>query len=68
MTKKAVRNGRALVGYSAIMMKDARANTMSTLSEQLVDSLTWDCGKELSAHAQLRSSRISVFVAYPQPT
>lgn len=33
-------------------MKDALATSMSTLPEQLRRSLTWDRGKELSAHTQ----------------
>ena len=46
-----VKNGPALAGYGAITMKDALSATMTTLPEQLRRSLTWDRGKELSAHA-----------------
>jgi hypothetical protein len=35
-------------------MKDALASTMTTLPEQLRRSLTWDRGKELSAHAAFK--------------
>jgi IS30 family transposase len=49
------------------MMKNAFANTMSTLPEQLARSLTWDRCKELSAHAQFKVERgIPVFFTDPQ--
>ncbi len=55
-----------LAGFGAIPMKNALANTMSTLPEHLVRSLTWDRGKEMSAHAQFRvETGIPVF-ADPQ--
>ena len=50
--KHTPKNGPALAGYGAITMKDALASTITTLPEQLLRSLTWDRGKELSAHAQ----------------
>ena len=47
-------------------MKNALASTMSTLPEQLRRSLTWDRGKELSAHAQFKvETGIPVFFADP---
>lgn len=65
--KHSVKNGPALAGYGAITMKDALANTMSTLPQQLVRSLTWDRGKEMSAHAQFKvETGIPVFFADPQ--
>nr|WP_282107854.1 IS30 family transposase [Streptomyces sp. F63] len=64
--KQSVKNGPALAGYGAITMKTALANTMSTLPEQLARSLTWDRGKEMSAHAQFRvETGIPVFFADP---
>ncbi|MCX4515713.1 IS30 family transposase [Streptomyces sp. NBC_01619] len=64
--KQSVKNGPALAGYGAITMKAALANTMSTLPEQLARSLTWDRGKEMSAHAQFRvETGIPVFFADP---
>ena len=45
------KNGPALAGYGAITMKDALSSTMTALPAQLRRSLTWDRGKELSAHA-----------------
>lgn len=64
--KRTVKNGPALAGYGATTMKNALANTMSTLPEQLVRSLTWDRGKEMSAHAQFKvETGIPVFFADP---
>ena len=65
--KETPRNGPALGGYGAITMKDALAKTMSTLPEQLARSVTWDRGKEMSAHAQFKvETGIPVFFADPQ--
>ncbi len=65
--KHTIKNSPALAGYGAVTMKNALANTMSTLPEQLVRSLTWDRGKEMSAHAQFRvETGIPVFFADPQ--
>jgi IS30 family transposase len=65
--KDTPKNGPALAGYGAITMKNALANTMSTLPEQLVRSLTWDRGKEMSAHAKFSiETGIPVFFADPQ--
>jgi IS30 family transposase len=61
------KNGPALGGYGAITMKNALTNTMSTLPTQLARSLTWDRGKEMSAHAQFRvETGIPVSFADPQ--
>jgi IS30 family transposase len=65
--KETPKNGPALAGYGAITMKNALATSMSTLPEQLCRSLTWDRGKELSAHAQFTvETDIPVFFADPQ--
>ena len=65
--RQTVKNGPALGGYGAITMKSALANSMATLPEQLVRSLTWDRGKEMSAHAQFKvETGIPVFFADPQ--
>ncbi len=45
------RNGPALAGNGALTMKDALINVMSSVPASLRRSLTWDRGKELSAHA-----------------
>lgn len=56
-----------MAGYGALTMKNALANTMSTLPTQLARSLTWDRGKGMSAHAQFRvETGIPVFFADPQ--
>ena len=60
------KNGPALAGYGAVVMKDALAATMTTLPEQLRRTLTWDRGKELSQHAQFKiDTRIAVYFADP---
>jgi IS30 family transposase len=65
--KETPRNGPALAGYGAITMKNALRNTMSALPEQLARSLTWDRGKEMSAHAAFKvETGIPVFFADPQ--
>ena len=65
--KETPKNGPALAGYGAITMKNALASTMSTLPTQLARSLTWDRGKEMSAHAKFTvETGIPVFFADPQ--
>ncbi len=60
------KNGPALAGYGAITMKNALASTMTALPEQLRRSLTWDRGKELSAHAAFKvETGIPVYFADP---
>ena len=64
--KHTIKNGPALAGYGAITMKNALAGTMTSLPEQLCRSLTWDRGKELSAHAAFKvETGIPVFFADP---
>ena len=47
-------------------MKNALAATMTTLPEQLRRSLTWDRGKEMSAHAQFKvETGLPVYFADP---
>ena len=61
------KNGPPLAGYGAIAMKDALAATIGTLPQQLRRSLTWDRGKELSAHAQFKiETGTPVYFADPQ--
>ncbi len=61
------KNGPTLAGYGAITMKNALAATMTTLPEQLRLSLTWDRGKELSAHKHFKvETGIPVYFADTQ--
>jgi transposase InsO family protein len=47
-------------------MKDALTTTMTTMPAELLRSLTWDRGKELSAHAQFKvDTGIAVYFADP---
>lgn len=60
------KNGPPLAGYGAISMKNALATQMTTLPEELLRSLTWDRGKELSAHAAFKiETGIPVYFADP---
>ena len=60
------KNGPALAGYGAITMKNALAASMTALPEQVRRSLTWDRGKELSAHAAFTvETKIPVYFADP---
>jgi IS30 family transposase len=49
-----IKNGPALAGHGAEAVRDAIADSIQTLPEQLRRSLTWDQGAELAQHAQLR--------------
>lgn len=61
-----VKNGPALAGRGAEAVRDAIASTITTLPEQLRRSLTWDRGKEMAQHAQLRvDTGIDVYFADP---
>jgi IS30 family transposase len=61
-----VKNGPALAGRGAEAVRDAIASTIATLPEQLRRSLTWDRGKEMAQHAQLRiDTGIEVYFADP---
>lgn len=65
--KETPKKGPALGGYGAMTMKSALARTMLTVPKELAKSLTWDRGKELSAHAQFKAETgIAVFFADPQ--
>ena len=60
------KNGPPLAGYGAVAMKNALAATITTLPEQLRRSLTWDRGKEMSAHAEFRiETGLRVYFADP---
>jgi IS30 family transposase len=48
------KNGQATAGHGAEAVRDAIADAIGTLPEQLRRSLTWDQGAEMAQHAQLR--------------
>ncbi|PKZ62619.1 IS30 family transposase [Gordonia terrae] len=61
-----VKNGPALGGYGAIAMNAALTASIAALPQQLRKTLTWDRGKELSAHAQFAmDTGTQVFFADP---
>jgi IS30 family transposase len=61
-----VKNGPALAGYGAEAMRDALATRITTMPEQLRRSLTWDRGKELAQHVQLKiDTGLAVYFADP---
>ncbi|GLY20254.1 IS30 family transposase [Kineosporia sp. NBRC 101677] len=61
-----VKNGPALGGYGAEAMRQALTTTMTTLPQQLLQSLTWDRGRELAQHAQLTvETGLEVYFADP---
>ncbi|WP_373320517.1 IS30 family transposase [Virgisporangium aurantiacum] len=61
-----VKNGPSLGGYGAIAMNTALMTSMLKLPAQLRKTITWDRGKELSAHAQFAlDTGTKVFFADP---
>jgi IS30 family transposase len=65
-TEPRVKNGPALAGYGAEAMRDALASRFTTMPEQLRRSLTWDRGKELAQHAQLKiDTGLAIYFADP---
>jgi IS30 family transposase len=64
--KLPVKNGPSLGGYGAIAMNAALTASMTRLPGQLRKTLTWDRGKELSAHTQFAlETGTKVFFADP---
>lgn len=62
-----VKNGVALSGYGASSMNSALAAAMATMPAALKKSLTWDRGKEMSAHVQFtRDTGLKVYFADPR--
>jgi IS30 family transposase len=49
-----VKNGLALAGHGAVAMRSVIAAQMTTMPDQLRRSLTWDRGKQLAQHTQLK--------------
>ena len=65
-TEPRVKNGPPLAGHGAEAVRDAIAATITTLPGQLRRTLTWDRGKEMAQHAQLRiDTGIQVYFADP---
>ena len=66
-TGKPVKNGPALAGHGAEAVRDAIAETISSLPAQLRRSLTWDQGAEMAQHAQLRvDTGLEIYFCDPQ--
>ncbi len=65
--KERVKNGPALGGYGVESMPEALTDGFAGLPDQLRRSLTWDRGKELAQHAQLKvDTGLDVFFADPR--
>ncbi len=65
--KPRVKNGPPLAGHGAEAVRDAIAETIATLPEQLRRSLTWDQGAEMAEHAQLRiDTGLAVYFCDPR--
>jgi IS30 family transposase len=65
-TEPRVKNGPALAGHGAEAVRDAIAATITTLPGQLRRSLTWDRGKEMAQHAQLKiDTGVQIYFADP---
>ena len=61
-----VKNGPPLAGHGAEAVRDAIAEKILTLPEQLRRSLTWDQGSEMSQHVQLRiQTGLAIFFCEP---
>ena len=62
-----VHNGPPLAGHGAQAVRDAIAESITTLPQQLRRSLTWDQGAEMAQHAQLRvDADLDVYFCDPQ--
>jgi IS30 family transposase len=62
-----VKNGPPVSGHGAEQVRDAIAEQITTLPEQLRRSLTWDQGAEMAQHAQLRiDTGMQVYFCDPQ--
>ncbi len=61
-----VKNGPALGGYGAESMRDALTDGFASMPDELLRSLTWDRGKELAQHVQLKiDTGLAVYFADP---
>lgn len=65
--KVRVKNGPALAGHGAEAVRDAIAESITTLPAQLRRSLVWDQGAEMAQHAQLRIDvGLAIYFCDPQ--
>jgi len=65
-TELRVKNGPALAGHGAEVLRCAIAATLTTLPGQLRRTLTWDRGKEMAQHTELKADTgIQVYLADP---
>jgi IS30 family transposase len=65
-TELRVKNGPALAGHGAGAVRSAIAATLTTLPGQLRRTLTWDRGKEMAQHTQLKADTgIEIYFADP---
>jgi transposase, IS30 family len=61
------KNGPALAGYGAEAVRDAIASTITTLPAELRRSLTWDRGREMAKHADLKiAAGLDIYFCDPQ--
>ena len=66
-TQPRTKDGPALAGYGAEAVRDAIASTITTLPAELRRSLTWDRGKEMAKHADLKiAAGLSIYFCDPQ--
>jgi IS30 family transposase len=66
-TQPRTKNGPALAGYGAEAVRDAIASTITTLPAELRRSLTWDRGKEMAKHAELKIAvGLNIYFCDPQ--
>jgi IS30 family transposase len=66
-TQPRTKNGPALAGYGAEAVRDAIASTITTLPAELRRSLTWDRGKEMAKHADLKiAAGLNIYFCDPQ--
>ena len=62
-----VKNGPPLAGHGAQAVRDAIAETITTLPQQLRRSLAWDQGAEMAQHDQLRiETKLDIYFCDPQ--
>ena len=62
-----VHNGPPLAGHGAQAVRDAIAESITTLPQQLRKSLAWDQGTEMAQHAQLRiDTNLDIYFCDPQ--